>query len=177
MLRIERRHAGAERATATLTLPYDKRQRSRFRAQLDDGCEVAVQLERGSSLKHGDLLDAADGTVVRVQASPESVSVVRSDDVLALSRAAYHLGNRHVPLQIALGELSYAHDHVLDDMVRQLGLNVDLAQRPFEPEPGAYGTGHAHASHGHGHAKGRIHQHHSHKSHDHDHDGEDDHHH
>jgi urease accessory protein len=79
--------------------------------------------------------------VVRVEAASERVSTVRSDDPLRLSRACYHLGNRHVALQIEPGRLRYLHDRVLDDMVRSLGLEVDTEDAPFEPEPGAYGHG------------------------------------
>jgi urease accessory protein len=140
------------RTTATLTLPFDVRQKSRFRAVLDDGREAGVILDRGRALRGGDLLRARDGTIVHIQAAAESVSTVESDDPLQLARACYHLGNRHVPLEIAPGRLRYLHDHVLDDMVRGLGLTVRAEQAPFEPEPGAYdGGGHHHNHHHHHH--------------------------
>jgi urease accessory protein len=135
-------------ATATVTLTYDQRCKSRQRLRLDDGSEAALLLERGTVLEDGTLLAADDGTVIAVKAAPETLSVVRTEDPLALARAAYHLGNRHVPLQVRAGELSYQHDHVLDDMVRSLGLTVSTAKAPFQPEGGAYGRGH---THGHGH--------------------------
>lgn len=138
---------------ATLTLPRDKRIRSRLRAVLDDGRDVGVFLERGQTLQDGDLLAGPDGTVVIVRAAPEPVSEVRCDDPLLLARACYHLGNRHVAVQIETGRLRYQHDHVLDDMLRGLGLQVEYLDAPFEPEPGAYGGsahGHAHHAHGHG---------------------------
>ena len=144
-------------ASVTLTLTYDQRCKSRQRLRLDDDSEAALLLERGTVLADGALLVADDGTVIAVKAAPESLSVVRTEDPLALARAAYHLGNRHVPLQIRGGELSYQHDHVLDDMVRSLGLSVSTVKAPFQPEGGAYGRGH-----GHGHG--------SHSDHDHDHD-------
>jgi urease accessory protein len=122
----------------TLTLPYDLRQKSRLRATSDGGTEVGLFLPRGTVLHEGDLLRAEDGRVVRVVAAPEPVSVVRTDDALLFARACYHLGNRHVALQIASGELRYPCDHVLDDLVRGLGLSVDHALAPFEPEHGAY---------------------------------------
>ncbi len=106
-------------------------------------------LERGTILRDGDLLLADDGRVVEVEAAPESVSTVQADDPRQLARACYHLGNRHVALQIGAGWLRYQHDHVLDDMVRGLGLEVRSELAPFEPEGGAY-VSHA-ASHGHGH--------------------------
>ena len=114
-------------------------------------------LERGHLLRGGELLcDTDGGHVVRVLAAPEAVSTVRCDDPHLLARAAYHLGNRHVPLQIEPGLLRYQHDHVLDDMLRGLGLNVDTEQAPFEPEAGAYQSApHSHA-HGHDHPFVRL---------------------
>ncbi len=107
--------------------------------------------ERGTILREGDLLLADDGRAVRVVAAPEMVSTVSAEDPLTLMRAAYHLGNRHVPLQIGEGWLRYQHDHVLDDMVRGLGLSVRVEEAPFEPEAGAYGGHSALAPHAHSH--------------------------
>ena len=135
-------------AQATLTLPFELRQKSRLRTRLDSGEEVGLFLPRGAVLRHGDRLRAADGRVVEVRAAPETVSTARTDDPLRLARAAYHLGNRHVALQLGPGWLRYLHDHVLDGMVRELGLEVICEQAPFEPEVGAYGGGH---HHGHDH--------------------------
>lgn len=157
MLRIEHRHPEQSEATLTLTLPFDQRQKSRLRARLDSGEEVAIQLERGSQLSHGERLQTTCGKVVLVQGAKERLSSVQSTDLHALTRAAYHLGNRHVALQIRAGCLHYLHDHVLDAMLRQLGLEVTIVEQPFEPESGAYGTGHAHAVHSHGHSHARVH--------------------
>jgi urease accessory protein len=132
----------------TLTLPLEKRIRSRLRVTLDDGSEAGVFLQRGQVLHEGDLLGSADGMIVQVRAAAEPVSEVRCDDSLLLARACYHLGNRHMPLQIGKGLLRYGHDHVLDDMLRGLGLRPTFVQAPFEPEPGAYGgsaQGHSHS--------------------------------
>ena len=149
MIEIRERTEGDEAATASLTLPFDLRQRSRLRATLDDGREVGLFLPRGTVLRGGDRLLAAD----------ETVSTVRAP-VQRLLHAAYHLGNRHVPLQIGEGWLRYGHDHVLDDMVRGLGMEVDCEQAPFEPEGGAYGGGHGHShGHSHGHDHGHDHGH------------------
>jgi urease accessory protein len=153
-LRIEARYQGDTAPLWTLTLPFDIRQKSRLRVALDSGQEVAIQLERGTQLQHGDLLLTTCGKVVQVKGAPEDLSCVQSADVLTLTRAAYHLGNRHVALQIESGRLLYQHDHVLDAMLVQLGLDVTRVQRPFEPESGAYGTGHAHAVSGHSHGHG-----------------------
>jgi len=158
MLNLTRRIAATPLVQGSLTLPFELRCRSRLRARLDDGREAALFLPRGEVLRGGDLLQAEDGTAVRVVAAPEPVSTARADDPLLLTRAAYHLGNRHVALQVDQGCLRYLHDHVLDDMVRSLGLQVGIEQAPFEPEPGAYrdaqlnGNGHGHEQ-THGHAK------------------------
>jgi urease accessory protein len=146
MIELTRRVTSGEPAT-TLTLPLEKRLRSRLRATLDDGRSAGVFLERGEVLRDGDLLCAADGTVVQIQAAAETLSEVRCNQPLLLARACYHLGNRHVALQIDAQSVRYPHDHVLDDMLRGLGLTPVTVEAPFEPEPGAYG-GHAH-SHGH----------------------------
>lgn len=135
-------------ATASLVLPFETRQKSRFRATLDNQQEVGVFLPRGIILRDGDCLQAENGMVIRISAAAESVSEAHTDDSLLLARACYHLGNRHVPLQIATGWLRYLHDHVLDDMVASLGLSVSQCMAPFEPEPGAYHS-HAHAHHHH----------------------------
>lgn len=142
-------------AVDTVTLAYDLRQKSRQRVRLDSGREAAILLPPSSSLREGDLLRASDGACVRVRAAEESVSTVRSDDPLRLARACYHLGNRHVSLQVSTGRLRYQPDHVLDEMVRGLGLSVVRESAEFEPERGAYhghshGSSHSHDSHSHG---------------------------
>lgn len=142
MLELDRRAANGEPST-TLTLPLEKRIRSRLRVRLDDGSDAGVMLARGKTLRDGDLLTGPAGVIVRVCAAAESLSEVRCDDGLLFARACYHLGNRHVPLQIGDGLLRYQHDHVLDEMLRVLGLVPQQVMAPFEPEPGAYG-GHAH---------------------------------
>lgn len=139
MLTLSRRLVAPQASDAELVLPFELRQKSRFRTRLATGEEVGVVLERGGILRSGDCLLADDGRVVSVVAAPEQVTTVRSDDPWPLARAAYHLGNRHVSLQIGSGWLRYPHDHVLDDMVRGLGLSAVIETAPFEPEPGAYG--------------------------------------
>jgi urease accessory protein len=162
-----------------LTLPFDQRQKSRLRVRLDGGEEAALFLERGTVLRHGDRLLAADGRVILVRAAVEEVSTVAAAEAVTLARAAYHLGNRHVPLQVGEGWLRYQHDHVLDGMVRALGLEVRVERAPFEPEGGAYGRGHGH---GHGHAHGEHGDEHAHAhahahehEHEHEHEYEDEH--
>ncbi len=146
MIRIvakNRTHAAT--TDATLTLTFEDRQKSRLRTRLDGGEEVGLMLPRGTVLHEGDCLETEDGRTVRVQAAEEPVSLVRSSDALLIARACYHLGNRHVALQIGTGCLCYQPDHVLDEMVRGLGLEVSHERAPFQPEPGAYhGQGHQH---------------------------------
>ncbi|MFP5504966.1 MAG: urease accessory protein UreE [Gammaproteobacteria bacterium] len=148
---FDRMVSGAD-AARTLTLSFERRSRSRQRVLLDDGRAALLALPRGTVLRDGDVLGCADGPSVRVRAAAETVSTAVHADPATLLRAAYHLGNRHVPVQIGPGWLGYLHDHVLDAMCRGLGLHVEVAQRPFEPEDGAYaGAGHRHG-HGHSHA-------------------------
>lgn len=151
MLNIVQKLQEPRPADLRLELPFQLRSKSRLRTALASGEEVGLFLERGSVLRGGELLLAEDGRVVEIVAANETVSMARSEDPRQLLRAAYHLGNRHVALQIGPGWLRYLHDHVLDDMVRGLGLTVSVEDAPFEPEAGAYGQG-AHAMmHGHGH--------------------------
>mgnify|MGYP006278628323 FL=1 len=131
--------------TDTLSLSFEARQKSRFLARLESGEAVGIFLPRGAILRDGDCLTGPEGRVVRVRCQPESVSVVMIADPDLRATTCYHLGNRHVTLQILPGELRYLTDHVLDDLIRQRGLQVAHAQLPFEPEPGAYqGLPHGH---------------------------------
>ncbi len=127
----------------TLTLAYDLRKKARIKTKLDNGDEVGIMLPRGLVLRGGDGLQSNDGVIAKVIAAAEEVSVASSNNQLLLAKAAYHLGNRHMPLQIEEGCLSYQKDHVLDDMVANLGLTVSHELRAFEPESGAY---HSHSS-------------------------------
>jgi urease accessory protein len=143
-----------------LTLPFEQRQKSRLRAQAENGEEVALILPRGRVLRGGDRVAATDGRQVEIVAAPEKLLHIESAE---LARVAYHLGNRHVPLQVGPGFLRIAEDHVLEEMARKLGARVSHVEAPFEPEAGAYG------GHGHGHDHGHDH------GHGHDHDGEPEH--
>lgn len=158
MLPIEKKASHDAVATERLVLPFELRCKSRLRTRLESGREVGVFLERGTILRGGDLLEAHDGCIVAVVAAPEAVMEVRSDNALMLARAAYHLGNRHVAVQLQTGLLRFAKDHVLGEMVRGLGLAVVEASDAFEPESGAYGGhgGHGHSADGEGRGA-RIH--------------------
>lgn len=145
MIRLTRKLHGPGKVYATLTLPWERRTKSRLRVVLDNGVEAGLFLMRGTILRGDDLLVSETGEVVRICAAAEPVSSVRCKDPLGLARACYHLGNRHAPLEIAAGEIRYLRDPVLDAMVQHLGLAVQHMAAPFEPEVGAYaGHGHAH---------------------------------
>lgn len=132
--------------STTLSMPIRERTKSRIKVTLDDGREAGLFLPRGEILRGGDLVESAEGLVVQICAAPETVSTVTSNCPHALARASYHLGNRHVPLQIEPEFLRYQHDHVLDEMIIGLGLSVAVEEAPFEPEAGAYksAAGHSH---------------------------------
>lgn len=150
-----------------LKLPFESRQKSRLRTTLVSGEEVALMLPRGEILRGGDLVTASDGRVIEVLAEPEKLLHIASAE---LAKIAYHLGNRHVPVQVGKDFLRIAADHVLAEMVKKLGAEVKEVEAPFEPEAGAYAGGHQHDEMGHG---GKIHDHghdHDHDHHHHDHD-------
>lgn len=147
MIQFIQKCDSAPPAAATVTLTLDQRVRSRLKVVLDDGREAGILLPRGTVLRDGDALRSDDGVVVLVRAAPECLSRVECPDALALARACYHLGNRHVAVQIEPGRVSYLHDHVLDDLMLGLGLQVCVDNAAFDPEPGAYGG----QGHGHGH--------------------------
>jgi urease accessory protein len=134
-------YSASDHSDDSLTLPFDIRQKSRCAARTDNGVEVGVFAIRGQCLRPGMVLTGDEGYRVLIRAAPEQVSIVRCADPLLFARACYHLGNRHVPLQIMNGELRYLRDHVLDHMLELLGLQVEQDCLPFEPEAGAY---HAH---------------------------------
>ena len=129
-----------------LVLTHEQRCKSRLR--VDD---AAFSLPRGRVLHGGDRITSTDGREFEIVAAPEKLAHIESGE---LARIAYHLGNRHVPLQIGAGFVRIAQDHVLEEMARKLGARVSHVEAPFEPEAGAYG--HQHDEMGHG---GRIHDH------------------
>ena len=153
----------------TLELPFEMRQKSRFKATLVSGEEVGVMLPRGEILRGGDLVTTSDGRIIEVIAQPENVLHVESTSPAALARIAYHLGNRHVPVEVGDGYLRLGDDHVLERMLEGLGAQVNRTMTAFEPEAGAYGG----AGHEHGAAKIHDHHHHDDRVHDDDHCGHD----
>jgi urease accessory protein len=128
-----------------LSLTADERTRSRHYFETDEGQGVYLRLPRGTVLRHGELLRSEDGkTIVRVVAKPEPVMSVTAPTILDLLRAAYHLGNRHISLEITETYLRLLPDPVLRAMLEQLGVQVTETIAPFEPESGAYGNRHHH---------------------------------
>ena len=156
MLTLIQRCESVSEPYGELVLPFDLRMRSRLRARLASGEEAVVKTERGAVLRGGEFLQSEDGRKVRVVAAPEKVMHATCANQFELTRAAYHLGNRHVAVEIGDGYLRIAADHVLGEMLFGLGAKLHELEAPFEPESGAYGGGHAHheeAEHG-----GKIHQ-------------------
>jgi urease accessory protein len=143
MLKLTELASDSTTSDDVVTLPYETRQKSRLLSQTDSGTTIGIFLPRGQMLSHGLVLKGHDDYRVRVNAASESLSVIRTTDALQFARACYHLGNRHIALQILPGELRFLTDHVLDQMLVGLGLEVCHEELPFEPEQGAY--------HGHGH--------------------------
>ena len=148
------------RRATQVELDWDVRSRSRFDATDSAGRTLGVFLQRGQVLRGGDVLLAEDDSLLRVLAKPQPVLVVRHcsehGSPFDLLRAAYHLGNRHVPLELQPDRLQLEPDHVLAALLRQMHLIVSEADAPFEPESGAYASG------GHGHGHGHGHDHHDH---------------
>lgn len=155
---------------ATLTLDWDVRQKSRFEATDSLGRSVGVFLPRGTVVRGGDVLVAEDGSLVRVEAAPQTVLRITActahGSPFDLTRAAYHLGNRHVPIELRPDHLQIEPDHVLAEMLRAMHLIVNTVNAPFEPESGAYSShgaqahadadAHAHA-HAHAHPEPHVH--------------------
>ena len=166
-----------KRAT-TVELDWDVRQKSRFAATDSAGRDLGIFLPRGTLVRGGDVLVAEDGSMIRVIAAPQPVLVIthcqHHGTPFDLTRAAYHLGNRHVPIELQTDHLKIEPDHVLADMLRAMHLIVTEQNLAFEPEGGAYaaghGGGHSHGGHGHDHHHGHDHGHSHEPPHSHAHD-------
>lgn len=157
---------------ATVELDWDVRQKSRFDATDSLGRQLGIFLPRGTLVRGGDVLIAEDGSMVKVVAAPQPVLRIthcsEHGTAFDLTRAAYHLGNRHVPIELKPDHLKIEPDHVLADMLRSMHLIVHEVNEAFEPEGGAYSAG----GHSHGHGEHKAHDHgngHDDK-HDHSHD-------
>ena len=157
---------------ATVELDWDVRQKSRFDATDSLGRTLGIFLPRGTVVRGGDVLVAEDGSLISVQAAPQAVLKITHcsthGTAFDLIRAAYHLGNRHVPIELKPDHLKIEPDHVLADMLRAMHLIVTPLNEAFEPENGAYATGGHHGGHRHSHNDDSGHDHHGH-GHSHDH--------
>ncbi|MFM1909255.1 MAG: hypothetical protein RLZZ591_2932 [Pseudomonadota bacterium] len=159
---------------ATVELDWDVRQKSRFDATDSLGRRIGVFLSRGTLVRGGDVLVGEDGALIRVLAAKQAVLLItpctEHGSPFDLTRAAYHLGNRHVPIELQPDHLKIEPDHVLADMLRAMHLTVVAQDASFEPEGGAYSS-HGHAGHGHDHSHSHGHGHsHAHDdAHDHPH--------
>jgi urease accessory protein len=142
--------AALVKRAASIELDWDVRQKSRFEATNSAGQQVGVFLPRGTVVRGGDMLVAQDGSLIKVLSAPQTVLKIthcpQHGTAFDLIRAAYHLGNRHVPIELQPDHLKIEPDHVLADMLRAMHLTVNEVCEPFEPENGAYATGgHRHA--------------------------------
>ena len=154
-------HWPADQAVGRVTLAYDDRHRRRLKLRTESGTDFLLDLGRAALLRDGDGLRLEDGGWIAVAAAPEDVVDVRGGTPRATARLAWHLGNRHLPVQILDdGAIRFRYDHVIEDMVIGLGGNVERKSAPFTPEGGAYSEGNGH---GHDHA-----HHHHHHGHEHD---------
>lgn len=155
--------AAGEHSVEQVRLSFDDRKRGRLKITTSSGDSAGIQIERGHVLRDGSWLQTESGELLHVLALDEEVTTAFIEDKTLFARACYHLGNRHVPLQVGNGFLRYQCDYVLDDMLKGLGVEPQHEQAIFEPENGAYApvTGH---SHGHSHSHGHDHyDEHSHK--------------
>lgn len=127
-----------------LALTWELRRKSRLRTTTENGDEIGLFLPRGTVLFKGDLVQAADGRIIEIEAAPEDVSTVSSPDAVLLARIAYHLGNRHVRTQVGPGFIRYRHDRATDELVHKLGVEIVVEEAPFEPERGTRDHAHDH---------------------------------
>ena len=143
----------SEQATDGVTLAFDERHRRRIRLRTDKGEEILLDLPKAKAMAHGDGLRTSDGSWLAVRAAPEPLLEIRCATPVALQRMAWHLGNRHLPTDIAADRLRIRPDHVIEAMARAMGAHVEAITAPFQPEGGAYdeqGDGHSHENeHGH----------------------------
>lgn len=132
----------AHAAADTVTLAWDDRYRRRRRLVTDGGETLLLDLERARALADGDGLAVEDGRWIAVAAAPEPVAEARCADARALARLAWHLGNRHIPVQLVDNAVRFRHDPVIADMAAGLGAEVARREAPFHPEHGAYSHRH-----------------------------------
>ena len=137
-------HGHAATPDDSVLLDFDGRHRRRMLLKTESGAELLLDLAETTALADGDLLVTEDGKHIRVVAQPEMLMEVSAADPARLVRLAWHVGNRHLPTEIAGSTLYLRHDHVIAQMLQQLGATVKFIARPFNPEGGAYGHGRTH---------------------------------
>ena len=187
---ISARGAWQAKPADTVVLDFEERHRRRVAMTGVRGLEFLLDLPEAVVLRHGDALVLEDGRLVEVVAAPEPLAEIRIGEPRDLARMAWHLGNRHLPVQIMANRIRIRRDPVIEDMARKLGGKIALIEGPFEPEGGAYapepepapepahvhGPGCGHDHHDHHDHHGHDHAAHDHKAHDHsghDHAGHD----
>jgi urease accessory protein len=180
---VRRPAVKADRVADTLTLDHEARHRRRVALTGEGGLSFLLDLDRATVLDDGDAVKLEDGRLVRIQAAPERLIEIRTDNPLRLMKVAWHIGNRHVAAELTADAIYIAHDHVLVEMIRGLGATATAVERPFRPERGAYhehgpdcGHDHPHGAHDHGahahehgghDAGGHAHERHAHEHHGH----------
>ena len=142
MIRISRRYQGTDQPSHTLSMTYQERTKGRIRVTSQSGADFGLFLERGHPLKHGEHLISDDGVVVRVDAHPEALIEANCEDWSTFVKCCYHLGNRHVPIEIHTLKLFMQQDTVLENMLKHLGMRTQAVHRGFHPEQGAYRHAH-----------------------------------
>ncbi len=144
-------HWQKEEAADSVTLDFDARHRRRIRLTTDQGEQVLLDLPKAIPMADGDGLQLDDGRWLKIQAAPERLVEIRHKDPNQRVRLAWHLGNRHLPTEIRDQVLRIRSDHVIEDMLRRFGADLENVRAPFQPEGGAYGGHHSHHEHGHDH--------------------------
>jgi urease accessory protein len=174
------RGSWSQRPADCVVLDFDERHRRRVAMIAVQGTNFLLDLAQATALRGGDALMLDDGRLIEVVAAPEPLAEITSKDEAALARIAWHLGNRHLPIQLAGRRLRLRRDHVIEAMVLGLGGKVITIEAPFDPEGGAYAegghAGHDHGAHDHAH-EAHEHVHDEHCGHDHDHHDHGHHHH
>ena len=150
--------ASLQAAVHSVELTFHERTKGRLRIKTTLGVEAGIQIERGLILQDGQMLQADSGEYLKIEAKDEMVSVASAASQHLFARACYHVGNRHAEVEIGESQLKYLRDHVMDEMLRRLGLDVCEESLPFQPENGAYAKGHSH-SHSHSHSHEHEHEH------------------
>jgi urease accessory protein len=157
--RIGAGHWPRTQAAGSITLPFDDRFRRRIRFRTDQGQDLLLDLEHAERLEDGDGLKLESGGFIEVRAAEEDLLEIQCSSPQALTRVAWHLGNRHLPTEIQGAVLRIRPDHVIEAMARGLGAVCTHIRAPFRPEGGAYAHGASHPGHGH-HRHGHDHDHH-----------------